>query len=430
MSALELDGVDATFGATTAVADVSLSVERGEVVCLLGPSGCGKSTTLRTVAGLETPTAGRVHIDGTDVTGTPPERRDCSLVFQDWALFPNMTVFENVAFALKTRDVPAPARRERVDELLSLVEMAERADATPDALSGGQKQRIALARSLAFDPTVLLLDEPLSNLDRTLKETMQVELLEIQQQLGTTMLYVTHDQDEAFTLADRIGVMRDGRLVQVGAPSAVYDDPATQFVESFLGSTTFVECRVEGGASPGSSPGPGPESEPVLRTPVGAAPLERLPARLPPPGETVVVSVRPDALVLEPQASSAPSARAAGASGAVAGQDDPTATGGTDGDHAGVGAGSDEPPTTGDAAGRAVTTDERERQAATETRVTLESVLRRGSSVRYQLSTGSTTLFADRPVADQVEAAVGESVTVRWLPERSRYFDAGGERLR
>jgi spermidine/putrescine transport system ATP-binding protein len=414
MSALELDGIETRFGDTLAVVDLSLSVTRGEIVCLLGPSGCGKSTALRTVAGLESPVAGRVRIDGVDVTDSPPERRDCSLVFQDWALFPDMTVSENVAFALGTRDVPAAERRERVRELLSLVEMADRADASPDALSGGQKQRIALARSLAFDPTVLLLDEPLSNLDRRLKEAMQVELLELQEQLGTTMLYVTHDQDEAFTLADRIGLMRDGRLVQVGPPGAVYDDPADRFVESFLGSTSFVECRVENDE--------GPDREAVLETPMGPVPAGQLPAQLPPPGTPVVVSVRPEALALE---------RRAGASDGSTGPEIP---GETTRDRADVttpeaieegATGEADAVETGpgDAARRARRTPGRRARA------TVESVLRRGSSVRYRVSTGSRTLFTDRPVTESLDVAPGDTVALRWAPGRCRYFTADGDRL-
>ncbi|ERH04288.1 MAG: ABC-type spermidine/putrescine transport system, ATPase component [Halorubrum sp. J07HR59] len=243
MTVLQLDNIEKSFDGLTAVDEVSLSVAEGELVCLLGPSGCGKSTTLRTIAGFEAPDTGTVHINGRDVTTTPPDDRQCSMVFQDWALFPNKTVLENVAFGLKMDGVSVADRRNKAQETLSLVEMSDHAGDMPRQLSGGQKQRVALARSLTLDPEILLLDEPLSNLDRKLRESMQLELKEIQRQTEKTMVYVTHDQDEAFTLADRIGILNEGRVVQTGAPAEVYTDPTNQFVESFLGTRISYPVR-------------------------------------------------------------------------------------------------------------------------------------------------------------------------------------------
>ncbi len=241
---VELDGVRVEYGDLVAVRDLSLSVRDGELFCLLGPSGCGKTTTLRTIAGFESPDTGQVVLDGRTVTGLAPYTRDCATVFQDWALFPNKAVIENVAFGQKMAGVGKTERREQARDHLETVEMSEYEDARPSELSGGQKQRIALARALAVDPEVMLLDEPLSNLDKRLRETMQLEIKEIQERLDTPMVYVTHDQEEAFTLADRIGVMNEGRLVQVGDPETVYDDPVDQFVESFLGSSNFLTGQV------------------------------------------------------------------------------------------------------------------------------------------------------------------------------------------
>jgi spermidine/putrescine transport system ATP-binding protein len=263
------DGLTKRYGETTAVEDLSLSVEAGELFCLLGPSGCGKTTTLRMVAGLDEPSGGAVHIGDREVTGVPAADRDSSIVFQDWALFPHRTALENVAFGLKMAGVGKAERRERAREQLATVDMTEEADSRPDELSGGQKQRVALARSLAVDPAVLLLDEPLSNLDKRLRQRMQLELKEIHERVGTTMVHVTHDQDEAFTLGDRIGIMRDGDLVQVGDPHEVYDDPDSLFVEEFLGEVTAVRGTVSGSTAEtplGTVALPGPADGPVTAT--------------------------------------------------------------------------------------------------------------------------------------------------------------------
>lgn len=245
MATIEVDSLAKHFGDLVAVEEVSLSVRSGELLCLLGPSGCGKSTTLRCIAGLETPTDGRIFISDDDVTHQAPYDRDCSMVFQTWALFPYKTVLENVTFGLKMQGWSKDDRIERAREILELVELTEFEDSSPTDLSGGQKQRVALARSIAMDPAVLLLDEPLSDLDKRLRESMQIELKNIHSELDKTMVHVTHDQDEAFTLADRIGIMNDGRLVQVGEPREVYANPENQFVEEFLGESNIVMGTVD-----------------------------------------------------------------------------------------------------------------------------------------------------------------------------------------
>ena len=244
---LAIDGCSVSFGAVDALRDVSIDVERGEFFTLVGPSGCGKTTTLRTVAGLESPDAGRVIIDDADVTDVPPDERDVGIVFQNYALFPHMTVRENVAYGLRFRDPPGGGSTDaRVTEMLDLVDMAGFGDREPDALSGGQKQRIALARALAPGPDVLLLDEPLSALDADLRQRLRVRIRTIQRDLDITTLYVTHDQAEALAISDRVAVMRDGRVEQVATPEQVYRRPATRFVAGFVGDNNLFEGTVEG----------------------------------------------------------------------------------------------------------------------------------------------------------------------------------------
>jgi iron(III) transport system ATP-binding protein len=223
-----------------AVDDLSLVLRVGELVTLLGPSGCGKTTALRMVAGFETPTAGAVLIDGADVTGRPPHRRDTAMVFQSYAIFPHLTVAENVGFGLHTRRVPPAEIARRVDALLDLVQLRGLGDRSPDRLSGGQQQRVALARAIITEPKVLLFDEPLSNLDAKLRAEMRGEIRAIQRRVGLTSLYVTHDQAEAMALSDRIVVMRAGRIEQVGPPVEVYARPATRFVADFVGRVNFL----------------------------------------------------------------------------------------------------------------------------------------------------------------------------------------------
>jgi spermidine/putrescine ABC transporter ATP-binding subunit len=241
---VELRNVTKSFGDVTAVDDVSLQVKQGEFLTLLGPSGCGKTTTLRIVAGLESATEGQVLIRGQEVSHQPPYRRDMSLMFQDYALFPHKDIYDNVAFGLKYRKVPEGARRNLVEEILDLVHLPGIEDRYPGQLSGGQQQRVALARALVVNPAVLLLDEPLSNLDLKLREQMRVELKQIQEQVGITFVFVTHDQEEALTLSDTIAIMEAGKVVQVGSPRQVYERPQTKFVARFIGQSNILEGRV------------------------------------------------------------------------------------------------------------------------------------------------------------------------------------------
>ncbi|TAK01817.1 MAG: ABC transporter ATP-binding protein [Chloroflexota bacterium] len=244
MSFLELTGVQKHFGPTVAVEDFNLAAERGEFVSFLGPSGCGKTTTLRMIAGFEVPTAGAIVLDGTDITHRPPNRRNVGMVFQSYALFPNMTVGDNVGFGLKVRKRPGDQIRKRVGELLELVHLGDKMARYPYQLSGGQQQRVALARALAFEPQVLLLDEPLSALDAKIRVSLRHEIRAIQRQLGITTVYVTHDQEEALSLSDRVVVMSEGRIEQIGSPFDVYNFPATGFVASFVGTLNVLPAVV------------------------------------------------------------------------------------------------------------------------------------------------------------------------------------------
>jgi iron(III) transport system ATP-binding protein len=228
-----------------AVHDVSLSFPGGSFVTLLGPSGCGKTTTLRMIAGFEIPTAGRILVDGTDVSRRTPDKRQMGMVFQSYALFPHLTVFENVAYGLRLRRRSGPDLREAVERTLQLVNLQGLGQRRPSELSGGQQQRVALARAMAIEPRVLLFDEPLSNLDAKLRVSLRTEIRRIQQQLGITSIYVTHDQSEAMALSDVVVVMNAGRVEQVGAPHEVYRRPATPFVADFIGRANFVEGLVE-----------------------------------------------------------------------------------------------------------------------------------------------------------------------------------------
>jgi thiamine transport system ATP-binding protein len=243
--AIELDGMTKRYGTTTAVDDVSLSAAEGEFFTLVGPSGCGKTTTLRLVGGFEAPTAGVVRLGGADATGVPPEDRDVGVVFQNYALFPHMTVGENVAYGLSFAEPPGGVTaEERVAELLELVDLTGTADRDPAELSGGQRQRIAMARALAPGPDVLLLDEPMSALDAKLRERLRLQIREIQQELAITTLYVTHDQEEALAVSDRVAVMQGGRIEQVGRPREIYGQPATRFVAEFVGDNNVFEGPV------------------------------------------------------------------------------------------------------------------------------------------------------------------------------------------
>ena len=243
---VQIREVTKRFGGVTAVDRVTLDILRGELFAILGSSGCGKTTLLRLLAGFEQPSSGRILIDGADMTEVPPYERPVNLMFQSYALFPHMTVAQNVAYGLKKERVPAAKIRERVAEMLALVKLESLAARKPEKLSGGEKQRVALARALVKRPKLLLLDEPLAALDKKLRQHTQFELTNLQYQLGTTFVVVTHDQSEAMTLASRIAVMAEGRIAQVGTPGQVYEFPANRYVASFVGNINLFEGRVTG----------------------------------------------------------------------------------------------------------------------------------------------------------------------------------------
>jgi putative spermidine/putrescine transport system ATP-binding protein len=249
MAFLDLDHVRKVFPGveTPAVEDFVLNVERGEFVSFLGPSGCGKTTTLRMIAGFELPTSGTITLNGRDITQRPPNQRDVGMVFQAYALFPNMSVGENVGFGMRIKKQPGDKIRQRVHELLDLIHLPDKGGNYPYQLSGGQQQRVALARALAIEPQVLLLDEPLSALDAKIRDELRYEIRRIQRQLGITTIYVTHDQQEAMSLSDRVVVMSRGVMEQVGAPFEIYNYPRTPFVASFVGTLNQLQCTVVDG---------------------------------------------------------------------------------------------------------------------------------------------------------------------------------------
>ena len=242
---LSLQHISKNFGEGDVLRDISLDVARGEFVTLLGASGCGKTTTLRIISGLETPDEGTVLLDGKDVTALPPERRPVNTVFQSYALFPHMNVEKNVAYGLRVRGMDKASIAKRVREMLELVQMEDYAKRMPSQLSGGQRQRIAIARALAPEPELLLLDEPLGALDLQLRRQMQLELKRLQKKLGITFVYITHDQEEAINMSDRIAVMRGGRFEQIGTPEEIYDEPKTHYVAQFIGRSTILDGTVE-----------------------------------------------------------------------------------------------------------------------------------------------------------------------------------------
>ena len=277
------------FGGVTAVDGFSLTVERGEFVSLLGPSGCGKTTLLRLIAGLLTADSGEIAIHGQDMSNVPTNKRDIGLVFQNYALFPHMTVFDNLAFGLRMRKMRKPEIEERVTRALELIGLPEVVDRSPKQMSGGQQQRVALARALVIEPRLLLLDEPLSNLDAKLRVEMRVEILRIQRQLGITSIYVTHDQEEALALSDRVVVMNEGQVMQIGAPTDIYERPANLFVASFIGKVNSYQCRVLARAAP--------DEEAVVSLD-GVGKLHVRCSRALAEGEQVTVAVRPERVLL------------------------------------------------------------------------------------------------------------------------------------
>jgi spermidine/putrescine ABC transporter ATP-binding subunit len=276
-------GITKRFGDIVAVDDISLDIEPGEFLALLGPSGCGKTTTLRMVAGFEEPTAGEIIIGGRNAVGIPPHKRDVNTVFQQYALFPHMSVLENVAYGLKQRRLPRQERRRKAMEALELVRLPERAAARPAQLSGGQQQRVALARALVMRPKVLLLDEPLGALDLKLRKAMQIELKTIQNEVGITFVVVTHDQEEAMSMADRIAVMNEGRIDQLGSPSEIYDHPATPFVADFIGDMNHLQGTLEKSAA----------GDLAVALPGGRAGVAKVVSAAQ-PGSRVRVGVRPE----------------------------------------------------------------------------------------------------------------------------------------
>jgi len=248
-TSVSLRNLTRVFGATRALDDMSLEIAPGELVALLGPSGCGKTTALRIVAGFEFADSGEVLVDGRDVSGVPASKRDMGMVFQSYSLFPNMSALDNVAFGLRMRKVTGSARRKRAAELLDMVGLAPQAGQFPHQLSGGQQQRVALARALAVEPRVLLLDEPLSALDAKVRLQLREQIRTLQQRLGTTTLFVTHDQEEALSMSDRVGVMRAGRLEQLAEPAELYSRPATAFVAEFVGTMNRLPAELGGGGT-------------------------------------------------------------------------------------------------------------------------------------------------------------------------------------
>ena len=285
---VRLVGLRKAFGDVVAVDGVDLDIRAGEFFSLLGPSGCGKTTTLRMIGGFELPTDGRILVGSRDVTTEPPERRPVNMVFQSYALFPHLTVFENIAFGLRRRKAPDAEVRARVGEALDLVRLGGYDRRRPDQLSGGQQQRVALARALVNRPQVLLLDEPLGALDLKLRRELQVELKRVQLEVGITFIYVTHDQEEALALSDRIAVMDGGRVEQLGSPEELYDRPHSRFVAGFIGTTNLLEAVVERVDGPVA----------VVRLADGERGLAKAGAAA--GGDTVDVAIRPEAIHLEP----------------------------------------------------------------------------------------------------------------------------------
>jgi len=304
LAAIELVGVEKEFTAgghdVRAVEHVDLRIAEGEFFSLLGPSGCGKTTTLRMVAGFEEPTSGQILLHGRDVVGVPPFRRDVNMVFQQYALFPHMDVFENVAFGLRRKKVDKDEIRRRVAETLALVELEGREKRKPRQLSGGQQQRVALARALVNRPRALLLDEPLGALDLKLRQAMQLELKRIQREVGITFVYVTHDQEEALTMSDRLVVMNAGRIEQLGSPRELYEHPATRFVANFIGTSNILTGRLERKGDGWALAGLGPDQRVLVADAAHAG-----------DGQDVELAIRPEKIVLRTEQDPPPPDRSA-----------------------------------------------------------------------------------------------------------------------
>ena len=294
LTRVRLDGVTKSFGDMVAVDNVSLTIEPGEFISLLGPSGCGKTTTLRMLGGFEDPTSGAIFFGDLNVTDLPPHQRDVNTVFQSYALFPHLSVLENIAFGLRRKKVSKEEARRRAGEMLDLVDLAGRGERRPAQLSGGQQQRVALARALVNQPTLLLLDEPMSALDAKLRKHMQIELQRLQAQVGITFLYVTHDQEEAMTMSDRIVVMNQGRIEGLGSPAAVYEHPTTEFVASFLGASNLLAGTLDRDDT---------QSSVNCGAVVLRAPSDHIDAQL--QGRVVKVGVRPEKIRISETASAA-----------------------------------------------------------------------------------------------------------------------------
>lgn len=285
---IELVNITKRYGSIVANYQVSLKVDKGELLTLLGPSGCGKTTTLRCITGHCPPDEGQVFIEGKNVTTVPPHKREVAMVFQNFALFPHMTVFENVNFPLKIKSIPANLAAEKIKEILKLVRLTGYEHHYPRQLSGGQQQRVGLARALVYRPKVLLLDEPLSNLDAKLREEMRFEIKELQTKLGITALYVTHDQEEALALSDRLAIMKDGKIHQIGTPEQIFEQPKTKFVATFIGLSNFIEGRVK-------------LNKPVVLDIGANAELIIVPLEQVKIGEKILIFIRPNDVELVPE---------------------------------------------------------------------------------------------------------------------------------
>lgn len=289
METLCIQDVYKSYGEVSVLKGINISVKKGEFISLLGPSGCGKTTLLRIIAGLTDATEGKILVEGNDVGKLPPFKRNNGMVFQNYALFPHMTVYENIAFGLKMRHLPKKEVRDRVQQGLSMIHLEDLGARYPKELSGGQQQRVALVRALVLNPTLLLLDEPLCNLDAKLRKEMRIEIRKLQQKLKVTTIFVTHDQEEALSMSDRIAVMNAGRLEQVGTPSDLYEHPHTRFVAGFIGNTNLLSCRSSG------------NSEGFLSLLYGDCPIQvSVPSMTPFPQGEILFSVRPEKIFLSP----------------------------------------------------------------------------------------------------------------------------------